>query len=272
MKIKTIKSILNKVHQDFVNSIEDSEVKKLVKDNSIITGGCIVSMLLGEKVNDYDYYFTNKETCIKVAEYYINRFNKNTENSHQIELKADGDRVKVFVRSTGIAIDDKVESIEGVYEPVCLTSNAISLTNDVQLVLRFYGDAEEIHKNYDYIHATSYWTSYDNDLVLRKEALESILTKELIYSGSKYPLCSILRSKKFINRGWTINAGQYLKMVLQLNELDLSNLDILEEQLTGVDSAYFSLIISALKNKKASDPSFKPDNSYIFELINRIFQ
>jgi hypothetical protein len=57
--------------------------------------------------------------------------------------------------------------------------------------------------------------------VLRAEALESILTKELRYVGSRYPLCSVIRTRKFLARGWTINAGQYVKMCFQISQLDL---------------------------------------------------
>jgi hypothetical protein len=76
MKAKTIKAILTKKHNSFVESISDKKVRDLVKKNSIITGGSIVSMLQNEDVNDYDYYFTNKETVLAVANYYVGQFNK----------------------------------------------------------------------------------------------------------------------------------------------------------------------------------------------------
>ena len=66
-----------------------------------------------------------------------------------------------------------------------------------------------------------------------------IINKELIYTGSKYPLCSIIRTRKFIERGYHINAGQYVKMAWQLNKLDLNNLDVFKDQLMGVDSFYW---------------------------------
>ena len=78
MNTKLINKILIKKHNDFVNYIEDDEVRKLVDKNSIITGGSIVSLLLNEKVKDYDYYFTNKETVKAVAEYYIKKLDKDS--------------------------------------------------------------------------------------------------------------------------------------------------------------------------------------------------
>jgi hypothetical protein len=86
------------------------------------------------------------------------------------------------------------------FRPVFLTSNAITLSDKIQIVLRFQGEPDDIHANYDFVHCTSYWTSWDEKLVLKPEAMESILCKELRYVGSKYPICSVVRLRKFIAR------------------------------------------------------------------------
>jgi hypothetical protein len=103
--------------------------------------------------------------------------------------------------------------------------------------------------------------------VLRQAALEALLTKELRYIGSKYPVCSVIRLRKFIARQWTVNAGQILKMLMQINELDLTDPKVLEDQLTGVDSAYFCDMLAKLKEK---DPN-KINAAYLVEIIDRIF-
>lgn len=153
------------------------------------------------------------------------------------------------------------------YSPSFLSSNAISLRGKVQLILRFYGDPDTIHGNYDFVHCMNYWESSPSALTLKAEALESLLSKSLVYRGSKYPLCSVIRSRKFIERGWRINAGQYLKMAMQLSKLDLTDHTILEEQLTGVDVAYFAEVIAKIKEK---DPN-KVDAAYLTEIIDRMF-
>lgn len=295
LKRKTIKAVLRKKTNEFLESITDPEVKKLLKDNLIISGGCIVSMLRGEKVNDFDYYYTNKETCLAATNYYVAKFNERTGRS--VSVKDEDGRIKIFVKGQGVAGDEtqvpedepttefddmgmedltlseiKEEVKTDSYRPIFLSTNAISLSNKVQLITRFYGDAEEIHTNYDFVHCTCYWTSEDNNLVLPASALESIITRELVYIGSKYPLCSIMRAKKFVQRGWQINAGQFVKMALQLNEMDLLDVNILEDQLTGVDSAYFLHVIDIIKEKQENNPDFKLDNNYLFTVINRIFK
>ncbi|MDU4598162.1 MAG: hypothetical protein E6Y49_09415 [Clostridium sporogenes] len=295
MNRKNIKSVLSKKFNEFCKSIKDESVKTAVKNHSIITGGCITSMLLNEEIHDFDIYFTNKETCLKVAKYYVNQFNE-THKDTNARVEEKEERIKVFIQSAGVAGDDESEpdlveyedydemqtnitpdsDLENIpqkpkYRPVYLSSNAITLSDKIQLIIRFYGEPDVIHENYDFVHCTNYWTSVNNKLVLRQEALEAILNKELKYVGSKYPLCSIIRTRKFINRGWKINAGQYLKMCMQLNEFNLKDIKVLEDQLVGVDSGYFAMLIDALQKKKESDPNFTIENDYVVSIIDKIF-
>lgn len=311
MKKKTINKILNKKFEEFADSIKDSKVKQLVKENSIITGGCIASMLLKEPVNDFDVYFTNKETVLAVANYYVEVFNKaNNTSGHVLDganmsnnvggvgLNMTPDRVKIFFKSEGVVtaneenldIENNPEEVKQIaevlneaiksdnkekYRPVFMSANAISLSNQIQLIIRFYGDAEQIHDNYDFVHCTNYWTSKESTLVLKQTALESLMAKELIYIGSKYPLASVIRTRKFITRHWTINAGQYLKMCFQISKLDLTNINVLEDQLTGVDIMHFSMLIQVLKEQveksKEDKTDFSFDYNYIVTIIDKIF-
>jgi hypothetical protein len=166
-------------------------------------------------------------------------------------------------------VADKADSKgRGKYRVLFVTANAITLADGIQIVLRFNGDVDEIHQNYDYTHCTQAWTSWDKKLHLRIEAMECIMSKELRYQGSRYPIASMIRSRKFITRGWTINAGQYVKMAYQVAQLDLNDPMVLEDQLVGVDSAYFSQLIQQLKEQP--DPT-RVDGGYLLTLIDKIF-
>ncbi len=164
---------------------------------------------------------------------------------------------------------EESEEGEDKYRIVFLSSNAITLSNKVQLVIRFFGEPSEIHDTYDFIHATNYWEPVKG-LVTNQKALEALLSKELIYSGSKYPLASIFRTRKFIKREWNCHVGNFVKMAMQLNEMDLNDPVVLEEQLTGVDAAYLHQIISAVKQKRKEDPDFQFNSAYICELCDRM--
>lgn len=313
MKAKTIKAVLRKKIDQWLESIEDEDLRKRVADNTIITGGAIASMLLREPVNDFDVYFRDHETTLKVAQYYASRFQPGARKgiSCKITVQDNNGRVKIVIKSAGIAsetetekpyeyfesrpegeaegyvgevmqdpgdIQDTYEETESAalatdddgkpkYRPVFMSTNAITLSHRIQIVLRFYGEPDAIHENYDFIHCTNYWKSWDKELVLRPAALEALLTRELRYVGSKYPICSLIRVRKFVKRNWSINAGQILKMAMQVSELDLKDLKVLEDQLTGVDVAYFLEVVERLREK---DPE-KVNSAYLIEIIDRMF-
>lgn len=291
MNSKNIRKTLNAKLNKWLESIDDKEVKKVIRENTIISGGAIVSLLTSSEVHDYDVYLRTKEAVLAVAKYYVEKFNSVHSSGASIKEAPDG-RITVFIQSKGVAgeeekgdlpfqeenvIPEEVDQTESEssekpkYRPVYLTSNAITLSDKIQIVIRFWGEVDEIHKNYDFAHCTCSWSSWDNNLILPQKALECIINKELYYIGSKYPLCSIIRARKFIERGYTVNAGQYLKMCLQLNELNLHDVETLKDQLVGVDSAYFNMAIDAMEQKAQNEPDWKVDNSYLFEVINRIF-
>lgn len=287
MKAKTIKAVLSKKLNRWFKSIKEDRVRKIAEDNSIVTGGSIASMLLGEPVNDYDIYFRTREAAADIADHYANLFDAGDDEMVEVEVL--DDRVRVVVKSAGMAgepaeaLDAPADESEAVrqalsespgdepdkagFSPRFITSNAITLTDKVQLVFRFFGDPETIHENYDFVHCTSYYTSWNKHLELPKAALVSLLSKELRYVGSKYPICSIIRMRKFVGRGWHINAGQILKCCWQVHELDLSDPEVLEEQMTGVDLAYFQQVISLLRERDSE----KVDATYLFEVLDRVF-
>ena len=60
-------------------------------------------------------------------------------------------------------------------------------------------------------------------------------------------------------------------MCMQLNELNLKDISILQDQLVGVDSSYFNMMIEAISIKQQNEPNWALDNGYLFEIINRIF-
>ncbi len=73
--------------------------------------------------------------------------------------------------------------------------------------------------------------------------------------------------KKFIKRDWNISAGEILKIMFQISSLDLTDPDVLEEQLIGVDVAYFGKLIEILRG--VDKDSITSD--YLNTLIDRVF-
>ena len=336
MKTTTIRRLLNNRIEKWTATLPDG-LKQRVQADVIITGGCIASALLGEKVNDYDVYFRTKETAMAVAAHYVAQFN-NTRPGEAAGIKyiphvkgcvqknikgVDEERIMIYMKSAGIAaegltayqyfesqpeksqeefiqsLDEEDTALENnlldfeasevdkdkdlidqgletaqlevkgkpQYRPVFLSQNAITLTDKIQLVIRFFGEPAKLHENYDFVHCMCYFDYKSQYLHLPQEALQSLLTKTLVYHGSLYPIATIFRLRKFIARGWSISAGQLLKVIWQINEADFSDREVLNDQLIGVDQAYMHQLLNAIRE----DKSARVDATYIAALIDKIF-
>lgn len=308
MRRRNIKSVLRRKLDDWCTHIDDDKVKALVKEDAIISGGSLASMLMGEKVNDFDVYFRTKQTALAVAQYYVKKFKENppsrfANDSRMVNIAAQdcGNRIKIVVKSQGIAgengtdeyqyfeqvdpesgesdrfveqvTQDATDTVEAdkeeskpKYRPRFLTSNAITLSHRIQVVIRFWGSPQDIHMNYDFVHCMCAWEP-NGTLTIPQDAVESMLARHLKYRGSLYPLCSFIRTRKFLSRGWTIDAGQYVKMAWDLHTLDLSNISVLEDQMVGVDAAYFYEVLRLLRERESD----KVDGAYLMQVIDRVF-
>jgi len=170
-----------------------------------------------------------------------------------------------------VKADEIIEREKKEYFPVFMSSNAITLSNKVQLIVRFYGEPDKIHDTFDFEHTKSYYDCGSGKIVIPQSVWECATNRCLRYTGSKYPVCSMFRLRKFINRGWKINAGQLLKIALQISDLDLTDINVLEDQLIGVDSVYFMQLIRRFKKQKESDNKFELTRGYIESIIDKIF-
>lgn len=259
--------------QDKLDRMEKYELIDVIKDN--YNEGLL---------NGYDICTDNKELSkLKVDQLY--RLNEYSNG------------VSLFIRSSGVARepeapDDGMPDSAGVagseesakedtespdYRPVFLTDNAISLKGKVQIILRFIGTPEEIVKNFDYVHCTCTYVPWNRKLSLPNEALASMMTKELVYVGSRYPICSLFRMRKFLARGYHLNVGQVLKMVFQIKALNLYDVRVLEDQLLGVDTVFMKGFIDRLKEQvkkdKLGDSVINPEQfeDYVTKIVSEMF-
>lgn len=293
MQGKTIARNIKMKMEEWISSIDDKDLRKDVRNNLLVSWGSITSMFLNEDVNDYDVYIKDMDVLIRLCEYYCSPhcfkvldgrkkeeylseldrwdFEDQDEDLSQeiiFHRNLKGDQVKLLVWSAWAEVchewDTDIELPK--YRLLFLSPNAISLSDDIQIVCRFHWGNEAIHKTFDFVHATNYYT-FEDGLVTNKEAVESILTKQLKYQGSLYPLTSVIRMKKFIKRWWNISAWEMLKTMFQISELDLKDPNILEDQLIGVDIAYFSALIDTLRGKK----DWEVSSEYLNKMIDKVF-
>jgi hypothetical protein len=68
-KRKTIEQTIRTKVKEWLASIDDIELRGVVKEHYIVTGGAITSMLLGDLPNDYDIYLDDTAVAARLANY-----------------------------------------------------------------------------------------------------------------------------------------------------------------------------------------------------------
>lgn len=311
-KVKTIKQVIRTKIEDWCSSIDDEDLVRAIKRDAIVTGGSITSMLLGERINDFDIYFRTKETTRKVAEYYVGLFIANkkphqrdpvvrdvdivnikgeTENVIQIHVESAGiaqneneydgydyegngeieESMAEILNSNSIKVEEASEEEKKPYRVVFMSQSAITLSDQIQIVIRFFGNPEEIHRSFDFTHAKCWYSYANNHLETPVDALQCILARNLHYSGSLYPIASLFRAKKFIQRGWKCSAGELVKIAWQISEINMNDIDTLKSQLTGVDLLYMHALVSAIEDWKKTNNDEDISQNYVTEIIDRVF-
>lgn len=216
MNEQYVKNRLRKLYEDLINSINDPEIKDILQHRSFITGGCIPSMLSDEFVNDFDIYFISEEDTDTIKRYYQSLLDNNNNQCNST-----------------------------LYSPTLITENSVNLTNHIQLVLKFVGFPEEIVENFDWAHIKSYY-SLSKGLILTNDIYKLLLEKQLIYTGSEYPLSTLLRLRKYLSKGWKIDTQNLVAIAMDIvfafrddtwvsDDIKLIDVEKMIEQLNGVD-------------------------------------
>lgn len=264
-KMVEIKGKIREAMNRFIVAIPNQHIQDLVKENAFVAGGAIASLARGEDPYDFDIYLKYPTVCRIVANYFLDRMNA----PHQcvVTVKEQGVHIQV---PHGIL---KVEAKEGMkYQPIIVTANAISFTDGIQLVTRFCDSADKIADNFDFLHTKGIYDYHEDTLIVPDATEKAILEKKVTYTGSAYPLASLIRTRKFMKRGWNINAGQFLKMAIQISQLDLTDPIVLKEQLVGVDLLHFTGFLEVMEKADLKDLAFDELFDKLFELIDDAFQ
>lgn len=186
MTFSEISNILDDVVNQWLDSIDNEELRNTFAENVLVAGGSIGSLIRNETPNDYDLFFRNQETVNLISDYY-----QQYDNS-------------------------------GNFRIITITENAVTFENGIQLVLKYNGDLKQLWNNFDFRHTKigfDYRTKqiqYDNQAVL-----DSINNKQLFYEDfnkvNNLDL-TLERVIKRINEGWVINRPSYLTLLKTYSE------------------------------------------------------
>jgi hypothetical protein len=145
-----------------------------------VSGGCISSILRGEKPKDYDIYFKDEETM-----------------QHVISLITQSPDLLIHVQN----FDEKYRDIKG-KDGKCITENAITMKNGLQFIIKHWGNADAIRSTFDFVHCMPYYSFGDKRLRISEEQYVCCVNKILKISCKEN--VTDKRIAKFKELGYTI--------------------------------------------------------------------
>ena len=148
-------------------------------DDMFLSGGAIASLIQNGEVNDWDVYFTNPLTQ-KVV---IDLFTTDYHLSNDIAV-----------------VDEKYREVTG-GDGRCITENAMTLKNGIQLITKHNGTPDEIRETFDFVHCKPYYHFGKDQLFISKEQYDLCHNKKLKVNNQKN--VTPWRISKFEQRGYT---------------------------------------------------------------------
>lgn len=213
MKDKTIILELNEIVEDLPTHIKD-----FVKEHAYVAGGCFHSMVNGQKVNDYDFYFKTKQavedfkTLTQARPNYRFLPSKNAINYNGSDIK-------------------------------------------LQFITSFWGTPKDVIAKFDFKHCMSYLDLNTQQLKMDRPFL---LSNYLEFNlDASFPAKALERIIKCVAEKKMRLSGKTLAdLVVGINSLDLSTKGALITHLTGmygyrfIEKADSDRYLDFLKHKK----------------------
>nr|WP_285864310.1 hypothetical protein [Lederbergia lenta] len=177
---------------------------------SFLSGGAIYSLHNGQEPNDFDFFIDNEKLGLELRNY----FNSLLADQSSKEIKV------------------------GIYKDVklVLTDNGITL-GKYQIVTRWYGNPRDVVNEFDFKHNMFYIYKGELNTYSKWEYLDDNVLR---YNEKRArDICgTIIRTRKFVERGFKLRNNEMAKMLLKLNEVGFNEreLEILKSSNNGFGS------------------------------------
>jgi len=188
----------------------------LESNNAIIAGGAITSIFSSDEINDYDLFFRTKNDRQRVLNY-LNDSNDDTVPQIFYEYKEKPEIRKIYETETAITFE-----VEDLIVQVIVMDGIID-------------QPEKIIESFDFTISQGCYDFKIDEFIFKENFLKDLAQKKLVYTGSEYPIATLLRMKKFIKRGFDISGINCIKIGLDIERLNIKTIRGLREQLLGVD-------------------------------------
>ncbi|WP_240503997.1 hypothetical protein [Bacillus licheniformis] len=196
LKVAGIKSDLEKAKKDFI-SLLPPEYQEEFKNKSYLAGGAIYSLYNNQIPKDYDFFLTD-ESLVKELRRFFDNGTLKYKNGVKIGKYKD--------------------------ETLVYTDNAISI-GMYQIITKWVGTPEDVIGEFDFKHNMYYYINGEIETLVGWEYLND---NKLKYNEKRArDICgTIIRIKKFVERGFTITNHEVAKMLLKLHEVGFNEREL----------------------------------------------
>lgn len=212
-----------------IKKILGNDVYDLLKGcEVVVAGGAITSIFTGKDINDWDLYFKSYN---HLRVFLANVFNKDHEIKDS-EFFADTPAFKlVYVNNTSRSI----LFVDG--------------QNKLQAIhYAFYAECSDIFKSFDFTLNMGAYDFAKEEFVLHESFMHDNASRRIVFNpDTTYPIISMLRVNKYIERGYSISKKEMFKVALAVNNLKIGTWEQLEDQLSGFYGVDVSKIFDKAK-------------------------
>lgn len=209
-------------------------IRKKVKDTGLeiaddrkfyIAGGTLRSVFSREPISDLDLYFPAQE-----------------------DFKSFHDDVMIEPKK-----DDKGKDVEGETQliiPKFTTDNALSYKVNrirIQLIQFYFGEPADVFDKFDFTICMAMYEWHTRKFHFHDRFLEHLARRDIVFHHhTEYPICSMYRLKKFMEKGYRVRGVEFIKVGLAINNLHMEDYQDLRKQLEGIDTMFLTNVTDAL--------------------------
>lgn len=213
-----------------------NDIKDKMRDTgAMIAGGAVRSVFAGEKISDYDMYF------------------RDYGNSRDFLLyMSESDDFKL-VFSTELA----------------QTFSDGKITIQVITMQDMTCDPEELLSKFDFTICMGLYDFSNSEFLLDSKFLPDLSRRDIIFNiNTPYPISSLFRVAKYINKGYRISGLEIIKAALCINKLEIVSYRDVKKQIMGVDTVFLKPFLDRLDG---IDKDKKFDSSDFFSLFTEYY-
>jgi len=190
----------------YVNvSKQTNEIKSIVESIMEITkdifvaGGALTSIFTKQPINDLDFYFKNKQTL-----------------EDTLQHLTDDNWFLSFASKKALTLVKGEEIVQLIY-------------------YKYFNSIQDIFKEFDFSVNMCAFDGDSKSIIMHEDFLPSLANREILFNqNTPYPIISLYRTKKYLERGYIIPTQTTLKIGMAISNLNITSWEGLEDQLGGV--------------------------------------